>query len=285
MSKRKLLINEVFDQAKKESGKTSKSGLALYLKVHLESFKIFFDEKTFSRYYDAFVLGIKKEINLDTDTLNKLSQYVGYDSFKEYIPTFEKKIETEEENTTSIKFLLDGEEVSVPEKIFNIIIKITNNPNFNVPDFMKKNGLGVLEFVFVAMLVTGGVVFSNPSSNKNTLGLMSFMSPSQKYMYWNGEQFIETDSNNIGPEFDVIAKDEYKFKYLKKITRKDTMTVENSLGRTWYSKYNGDVEFFTSDGVDPGNRRELRKSTSLIIKKYAGKKADSIQAAKQLPSQ
>jgi hypothetical protein len=37
------------------------------------------------------------------------------------------------------------------------------------------------------------------------------------------------------------------------------------------------VEFFTGDGTDPNNGRELRKSTPLIIYKYAGKPEDSIQ--------
>jgi hypothetical protein len=60
--------------------------------------------------------------------------------------------------------------------------------------------------------------------------------------------------------------------------RKDTLTNQNALGRTWYSKYYNEGEFFTDDGIDPDNGRELRKSTSLIIYKYAGKQKDSIEA-------
>ena len=51
----------------------------------------------------------------------------------------------------------------------------------------------------------------------------------------------------------------------------------NALGKTWYSKYNSEVEFFTDDGVDPDNGRELRKTSSLIIYKYAGKQKDSVE--------
>jgi hypothetical protein len=282
MSKRKLLINEVFEQAKKECGKTSKSGLALYLKVHLETFKIFFDEKTFSRYYDAFVLGIKNEINLDTDILNKLSEYVGYENFTEFSNTFVKK--DEDANLTEVKISIDGNEHANSQKSPEVNINITNinKSGYPVKDFLTKNGIGILEMTFVLLLVTGGVVFSNKSVDKNRdenrLGIMSFMSPSKNYMYWDGKEFIETDSNNIGPEFDVVARDEYNLKYFKRITRKDTMTIENSLGKTWYSKYNGNVEFFTADGIDPDNNRELRKSTPLMIEKYAGKGTDSIQA-------
>ncbi|STD12995.1 hypothetical protein [Chryseobacterium carnipullorum] len=49
------------------------------------------------------------------------------------------------------------------------------------------------------------------------------------------------------------------------------------LVETWYSKFYGNVEFFTDDGVDPENGRELRKSTSTIIYKYAGKPKDSVE--------
>ncbi|MCS3867581.1 hypothetical protein J3D55_000497 [Chryseobacterium ginsenosidimutans] len=282
MSKRKLLIHEVFEQAKRESQKDTKSGLAFYLWGRLEDnhdFKI--SEKTLIRYYEAFIEN-NSDVNIEPYKLDKLSQYIGYDDFKDFNYTYEKKIEGEGENTTSVKFLLDGEEVSVPEKIFNIIIKITNNPNFNVPDFMKKNGLGVLEFVFVALLVTGGVVFSNPidKNNRNTFGFMNSKFDTEKsYMYWNGEEYIGTDSSYISPEFKVVAMDKQQHKYLRRITRKDTMTVDNSLGKTWYSKYNGEVEFFTNDGIDPDNGRELKKSTSFMIEKYAGKNIDSIQVA------
>jgi len=280
MSKRTLLIHEVFKQAKKESGRDTKSGIASYLWTYFEEhLNYIISDKTFIRYYETFIEN-NKEININPDRLDKLSQYVGYENFSDFSPTFEKRIENEEENTTSVKFLLDGEEVSVPEKIFNIIIKITNNPNFNVPDFMKKNGLGVLEFVFVALLVTGGVVFSNPMDNniRNSFSLMSLIDTNKNYMYWDGEQFNPTDSSYIGPEFEVIAMDKRLLLHQRRITRKDTMTVENSLGRTWYSKYYGNVEFFTADGIDPDNKKELKKSTPFMIEKYAGKNADSIQS-------
>lgn len=60
--------------------------------------------------------------------------------------------------------------------------------------------------------------------------------------------------------------------------RKDTLTDLNAAGKTWYSKYNNEVEFFTADGVDPDTGRELRRSTSWIIFKYAGKQKDTLVA-------
>ncbi len=99
----------------------------------------------------------------------------------------------------------------------------------------------------------------------------------KKYMYWNGERYIATDSSYINPGIDIVAMNEHKFQYFKKIMRKDTLTDLNAVGKTWYSKYNNEVEFFTDDGIDPDNGRELRKSTSLIIFKYAGKQKDTIE--------
>jgi hypothetical protein len=52
------------------------------------------------------------------------------------------------------------------EKISKIIINITNEQYFKVPDFVKKNGLGIIEMVFVLLLATGGVVFSNNKNSK-----------------------------------------------------------------------------------------------------------------------
>ncbi|RXM38590.1 hypothetical protein BOQ62_16085 [Chryseobacterium sp. CH21] len=278
MSKRKLLIQAVFEQAKRESGRDTKSGIASYLWTYFEEhLNYIISDKTFIRYYEAF-LENDKEVNINPDRLDKLSQYIGYESFKYFNCTFEKKVEKEGDSTTSVRFLLDGEEVSMPEKILQIIIKISNNSNFNVPDFVKKNGLGVIEFVFIALLVTGGLVFSNKSNNKNgkerTFGIMSFINPAKSYMYWNGDEFVETDSSYISPDFEVVARNEHKIRYFKRITRKDTMNVENSVGKTWYSKVNGKVEFFTMDGIDPENKRELRRATEYIIRKYSGEKPE-----------
>jgi hypothetical protein len=279
MSKIKLLINEVFRQGEIDSGKNKKNGIALYLKVHLETFKLFIDEKTFVRYYDAFVLGRNKEINPDTDTLNKLSEYLGYKDFAEFSRTFIKK--DENANRTTIKINVDEDEESVSERFSKLIINITNEQNFKMPEFIKQNGFGIMEMILLVCLVTGNVAFSN---NKKTSGKIAlpFMSggnvdTDKKYMYWNGERYIATDSSYINPEFEVVAMDKHSFQHLKRIMRKDTMTVKNSLGRTWYSKYNGNVEFFTADGIDPDTDRELRKSTLFIISKYAGVQTDSLQ--------
>lgn len=281
MSKKKLLINEVFEQAKRESDKTSKNGLAMYLKVHLETFKLFLDEKTFSRYYDSFVTGIKNETNPDPDTLDKLSQYIGYKNFADFSRTFVKR--EEEANKTTVKISVDHDEESLTEKLSKIIINITNEQHFKIPEFIKKNGLGIMEMALLLVFVTGGVVFPNTKSNSQstessfTLPFIGKSHQDKKYMYWNGERYIATDSSYISPSYKVIAANENELGHFRKVTRKDTMTVENSLGKVWCSKWNNEVDFFTMDGINPDNGKELKLATEHMILKYAGNHTDSME--------
>lgn len=279
MSKKKLLIHEVFEKIKKESTRDSKSGWADDLSDALEKeIKLTISGKTLSRYYDSFIAETKEETTIEPFILNKLSQYLDFKDFADFSKTFVKK--DEDANKTTVKITVDDED-SLTEKISKIIINITNEQYFTMPDFIKQNGLGILEMTFVLLLVTGGVVFSNGKAKKSTSFPLGFMSGiestvEKSYMYWDGEKYIATDSSYISPEFDVVAMNEYQIKFLRRITRKDTMTVENSLGKTWYSKCNGEVEFFTADGTDPDTKKELKKTTELIIDKYAGKNSDSL---------
>ncbi|KIC61886.1 hypothetical protein [Chryseobacterium taiwanense] len=285
MFKKKLLINEVFEQVRRESGKESKSGQALYLCVYLEeNLKFLIADKTLVRYYDAF-LRDDKDLNIDSQVLDKLSEYIGYKNFMEFSRTFTKK--GEETSKTIIKIDFDDHSEFFSEKRSNIIVNITNLntndsiPTFKIPNGIKQNGLGFMELLLLALLLTSNIAFSsnNNSSDKGItmpFTLLSRVKPpiEKDYMYWNGERYIATDSSFVGPGFDVVAMNEHKYRYFQKIMRKDTLSDINALGRTWYSKYDNIVEFFTDDGVNPENGRELRKSTPQILYKYAGRSKD-----------
>ncbi|SHL36502.1 hypothetical protein SAMN05444360_101280 [Chryseobacterium carnipullorum] len=281
MSKIKLLIHEVFKQAREESDKDTKNGLASYLWLYFkEDLGFEITDKSFARYYDAYILG-GKEIQIQSDRLDKMSEYVGFRNFSDFSRTFVKNDESS--NKTTVKISVDKDEETLTEKLSNIIINITNEQHFKMPDFMKQNGLGIMEMALLLCLVTGNVVFSNSKKISNGSSFpSSFMSGLQagtdkKYMYWGGERYIATDSSFIRPGLEVKAMNEHVFLHFRKIKRKDTLTEANALGKTWYSKFYGNVEFFTDDGVDPENGRELRKSTSTIIYKYAGKPKDSVE--------
>lgn len=279
MSKIKLLIHEVFKQGEIDSGKNKKNGIALFLNVHLqETLKLSIDERTLVRYYDAFIAETTKEMSIEPYKLDIFSKYLGFKDFADFSKTFIKKDETA--NKTTVKIKVDEDEQSLSEKFSNLNINITNEQHFKMPEFLKQNGLGIMEIALLISLVTGNVVLSNNKKMDlpSTFGFMSGIQSGieKKYMYWDGERYIATDSSFIRPGLEVKAMNEHQFLHFKKIMRKDTLTDVNALGKTWYSKYNNEVEFFTDDGVDPDNGRELRRSTSLIIYKYAGKQKDSV---------
>lgn len=273
MSKNKLLITEVFKKAEQESKRDTKNGLASYLWLYFkEDLKFEINDKSFSRYYDAYVIG-NKDIRIKPDRLDILSQYLGYKDFAEFSGTFIKN--DNEENKTTVKISVDDDEESLTEKLSKIVINITNEQYFKVPDFLKKNGLGILEMTFVLLMVTGGVVFSNNKTSK-ALGWMSgWGSPAtdKPYMYWDKDRYMATDSSSLHSRVEVVPMRDFAFINMKKIMRPDTLTVDNAMGKVWYDKSNNHVEFFTSLGKHPENGKALKDVTEHILETYAGENA------------
>ncbi|MFL9833934.1 hypothetical protein [Chryseobacterium terrae] len=270
MSKRKLLINEVFKKAKEDSGKTSKNGLASFLWVYFEEHLNFtISERTFVRYYEDYVLG-HYERDIEPEKLDKLSQYLDYKNFADFSSTFIKK--DDEANKTTVKISVDKEEESLSEKLSNIIINITNEQNFKMPEFMKKNGMGIMEIALLVCFTTGSIAFSKkPNTQTPTKGFAGILQSESNCMYWDKSEYKPIDCQDKNPIYNHrIPFDYERMEYFKRIERKDTLTVDNAFGKVWYSKFNGEVEFFTDDGVDPNNGRELRKATEYIIDKYGG---------------
>lgn len=265
MSKKKLLIHEVFDKAREDfPNKDSKSGLSSELSDLFESeMNFIIHEKTFIRYYDAYI-GTGKEMDIkDIVILDKLSQYVGFKTFVDFSKNFLRK--EEPGKSTTLKIDVDDEEL-LSEKIGNHI-RITINQHFKMPEFVKQNGLGIAGVLLVGSLFIGNYYYS--SKNKSPLGIFGPINE-MNCMYWDKNEYKLASCEDKDPTHNLMPKDTIQLRYFKRITRKDTLTVDNALGRTWYSKYSGNVEFFTMDGVDPDNGRELRSSTPYIIDKYAG---------------
>lgn len=267
MSKRKLLINEVFEKIKAKSDKDTKNGWATDLSDDIDK-KLGFliSIKTLSRYYDSYVTGTKEETGIETLILNKLSEYLDYKNFADFSSTIIKK--NDEANKTTVKISVDKDEESLSEKLSNIIINITNEQNFKMPEFMKKNGMGIMEIALLMGLTTGSIAFSK-KPNIQTQGIIGILKP--HCMYWDKSEYKPIDCQDKNPVYNHrIPFDYERMTYFKRIERKDTLTVDNAFGKVWYSKYNGEVDFFTDDGVDPNNGRELRKATEYIIDKYGG---------------
>jgi hypothetical protein len=276
MSKKKLLINEVFDQARKESEKTTKSGLASYLHLcFIDNLKFYeISEKTFIRYYEDFVEGNSSR-NIEPERLNKMSQYIGYKDFTDFSRTFIKN--DKKKNLTTVKISVDQDEEIISERLSKININIINEQHFKMPEFVKQNSLGLVGIFILGSFLIGNYYCSSGNRNE-PLSFFNIADIEKNCMYWDKNEYKPTDCKDGNPSLVVVPKDTIQIKYFKRITRKDTLTVENALGKTWYSKVNGKVEFFTMDGIDPENKKELKRSTAYIIRKYCGRNNDPILA-------
>lgn len=107
-----------------------------------------------------------------------------------------------------------------------------------------------------------------------TLGLIFIKSPGKHYtghegcMIWNDDHYEPTDCNDhsSGKPFYPIKHE--LVDHFKKIVDPKTLTLA-SLGKVWYGKYNGNIDFFTDSGPYPldTNRRVLPMSVH-IYQKY-----------------
>lgn len=260
--KKRFLVKTVFETAKNSLPRGSKSSISTYLSSFLEEqYGFERDERSYTRYYKKLIEE-NTDYNIDDLALHYLSKYIGYNNFEDFCDRV--NLENDDSKTFSLSF----KEIS--EKLQQIIITVS--PTVLLPDFIKKNGLGIVEMTFVLLLVSGGVVFS--SSKKAPLGILSLWgtpATEKHYMYWDKDRFIATDSSYINPQTEVIPMDPTKFVYQKKIMRPDTLTFDNAAHKVWYDKTNNQVEFFTSFGKHPENGKTLKEATEHIIETYAGR--------------
>ena len=80
-------------------------------------------------------------------------------------------------------------------------------------------------------------------------------------------EYVPVFCNEKIDNYDVIQLNEEQLK-IKRITRPDTLTVENAMGKVWYDKSNKKVEFFTHYGIHPENSKTLKPVTEYILEKY-----------------
>jgi hypothetical protein len=254
-NKKKMLLKKAYEKAKKELNRINSSDVSVltYLALELEGkFGYSKDVRTYVRYHKR-LLKENKDYDIDEITLDQLSWYVGYVNFED----FSKNTVIEKETgDTRIELKIDQDEDSLSEKLSKIIINITNQPIFNMPQ-LAKNGMGigamVLTLVFGLVYGNGGKLFGE-----------------NKYMYWKDDKYVGTDSAYVNSGIEVIAMNKSVLLHLRKINRPDTLTIENSEGKVWYDKSNNHVEFFTSPGIHPENGKALKDITKTIIDHHAG---------------
>lgn len=256
LSQKKKLLEDVYEKASDDATEKSFSGILLHLERILKDEYEGLSYKSFETYYKAIVEK-DEDYNIKRSILDNLSKYVGYDSFKDYCSGWK-----------TIEYVIN-------EAISKIVITIINKPIFTMPEFLtKQSSLGIAGFVIVALFLTGNVYLSNKKNNQESSSSFGFLSsvPEKKKecMYWDKSQYRVAYCDDKDPHKDLKPLDTVVLKYFKMITRKDTLTVDKAFGKVWYSKYNGNVEFFTMDGTNPENGKDLRFATEYMIDTYGG---------------
>lgn len=300
---KKLLIQKVFEKAKIETKQSSFSGVLKDLEVILrDDYNIPLSYKTFENYYKAIVEE-NRDYKIRPETLDELSFYLNEEDFDRFClkhPVIKKE-------GTDISVTENAEQV-FSDSLHRVIINITNSPVFNLPEFISKhkNSFGivgimvVLGFYFNQNKNQPQIEKKSEEPIRNFIGLEpksseirtsyiekppiiiynskkeNFGKPlenislarQQECMYWSGDHYEPAFCDEIIPGKEVIALNEEKLATMKKITRTDTLGEGNALEKVWYSKNNGEIEFFTAPGLHPETGKTLKPVTKYIIEKY-----------------
>lgn len=105
-----------------------------------------------------------------------------------------------------------------------------NNGKFNIP---RKFNKAVLSF-FAAFVIVGASYF--------------FYDKSNQCMYWNGDEYQTVACDQKIEGANILPEDPLRLKQLKRIKNVSEIT-RGDIGKVYYSKVNGKVEFYTADGV------------------------------------
>lgn len=249
MSTKKNLFEKVFEKAKNECGSSSKNGMSVHLeKVISDDYNYPITSKSFSRHFDDFVKenNLKKEIS--PDLLNILAHYIGYESFGDFNQK-NQLTKKEEKEIVSVEPIIDD---NIPEE--ESIINLPSKKN-NFFEKIKLQRNKIIAGSGIATILASGGLFLN-SINQNS-----------SCMIWKENHYEEIECEETSPQMNAVPYNEIVFQ-LKKITKPDTLNFENALDKVWYTKKNGEVEFYTNYGLHPENGKTLKPVTKYILTKY-----------------
>lgn len=125
--------------------------------------------------------------------------------------------------------------------------------------------------IFSALLVfvvfTGFLVYRNFDRTSNQQ-LNTAPPTGSGCMEWIDDHYEQVPCSSKPNGRHVIAVDPQKLKYFRKINKPDTLTMDD-IGKVWYIKLNGKMEFYTAEGFHPLDmNRRLRPISAYIIDKY-----------------
>lgn len=153
--KKRKLVEKVFEKAKNELPKSSKTAIAFYLSALFEEeYGFSKDERTFVRFYKKLVEE-ELDYNIDLITLDHMSLYLGYKDFNEFSKNY--RYEPITYDYGSLKVSISEEDILGSNNLSRIVVNITNTPIFTVPEFLTKNKNS---FSFFSILIFLGIFIS-----------------------------------------------------------------------------------------------------------------------------
>ncbi|KQS92993.1 hypothetical protein [Chryseobacterium sp. Leaf394] len=281
-----------------------------------ERFDFSISDRTLIRYFDKYVeeTGDLRESRIDDEILDRFSEYLGFNNFENFANNGETVSDVFSEETFVKSFVNAKNDSDSKENIIHITIQnIIKVPEFLTKH--KGMSLGVLGIILAGAGFTkfnqpekidtpetlisqnietpqeskfsdntqpkngeAGIHYHTISQeNKSDQALPKMMAlESKNHMYWNGYRYVLTFIDDKNPSHNVVPADDVLVNYFQKIKRPDTLNPNNGIGKTWYSKHQNKVEFFTMDGKNPENHKELRPATEHILLKYAGENAEIV---------
>ncbi|MDV3752736.1 hypothetical protein [Elizabethkingia anophelis] len=281
---KRILVLNVFEKVKNETSNRSKSSIAEYINIHFQQeFGYSRNERTYVRYYNYLV---EKERNYPIDelTLLHMSKYLSfrnYEDFCENMGNERNEINEGMENQEEEKIIIiniNGRQITI------IINPDPSTKSFNLSDFFaKQSHMGILGIILIIGTLVGSLgSLQHKSKQLEGSSLINLIMngttdnpEATRCMYWNDSTYTATACDDKTLYRNIVPIDSLDLKNFKKITKPDTLTPENALGKIWYSKRWNKVEFFSTTnrkGTNPKNGATLRPVTEKIIEKHAHKK-------------
>ncbi|QHI37088.1 hypothetical protein IMCC3317_24660 [Kordia antarctica] len=237
---KEILFQEAFKKAERQSGSTTKNGLATHLEqVFDESLDFRVNKITFSRYFEQFVENKEgSETNPKTDLLNKISEYIGYDCYEDFV----KKNEIHKPSDLSIG-------ISKESSTISILLKFK------------------YYFIVAFILITTYTIFELTEQRWMIWSETEFIEVDFDLEKYDLNQLKIYDEKKI--------KD---FKKIIAVCDSTEFYKPDGSANIWYQKnHNKEHEYFTATGIHPETGKTLRPITKLIVKKYICSK-DSLTA-------
>ncbi|WP_411898324.1 hypothetical protein [Elizabethkingia occulta] len=275
---KRILVLNVFEKVKNETSNRSKRSIAEYINIHFQQeFGYSRNERTYIRYYDNLVIN-DKNYPIDELTLLHMSKYLSFNNYEDFCERMGSERNEENNYRKIIIITIDGRQITI------IINPDPSIDSFNLSDFFtKQSRTGILGIILIIGTLVGSLgSLQHKSKQLKGSSLINLIMngtadnpEATRCMYWNDSTYTATACDDKTLYRNIVPIDSLDLKNFKKITKPDTLTPENALGKIWYSKRWNKVEFFTTTnrkGTNPKNGATLRPVTEKIIEKHAHSK-------------